>query len=147
MSAYSFFGTFTPKLDDKGRLAVPAKLREAFGRGLVMTRGQERCLYVFPAASFDELLQRIRALPLTSKQARDFQRVFLSGAHDETPDKQHRVMIPAVLREYAGLSRQLTVIGVGDRVEIWDSDKWEQALTSSEDTYSEISEEVFPGIF
>lgn len=147
MSAFSFFGTFTPKLDDKGRLVVPAKLREAFARGLVITRGQERCLYVFSATSFDALLERIRALPLTSKQAREFQRVFLAGAHAETPDKQHRVTVPQLLREYAALERDLTVIGVGDRVEIWDSQKWESVLTASEESYSEISEEVFPGIF
>lgn len=147
MSAVNFFGTYTPKLDDKGRLVVPAKLREAFNRGLVITRGQERCLYVFPAASFDALLERIRALPLTSKQAREFQRVFLAGAHDETPDKQHRVTIPGLLREYASLDKELTVIGVGDRVEIWDSQKWQEVLAASEEHYSDISEEVFPGIF
>lgn len=147
MSAINFFGTFTPKLDDKARLIVPAKLRDAFARGLVITRGQERCLYVFPAASFDALLDRIRALPLTSKQAREFQRVFLAGAHAETPDKQHRVTIPALLREYASLQRDLTVIGVGDRVEIWDSQKWEAVLADSEASYSDISEEVFPGVF
>ena len=89
-----FLGTHAPRLDDKGRLILPAKFREQLEKGVVVTRGQERCLYVFPAAEFERLAEQLRQAPVTSKQARDYLRVFLSGASDEIPDKQGRITIP-----------------------------------------------------
>jgi len=83
-----FLGTYTPRLDDKGRLILPAKFRGQLAPGLVVTRGQERCLFVFPTSEFRRIHEQIRTAPVTSKQARDYLRVFLSGAHDEIPDKQ-----------------------------------------------------------
>ena len=100
-----FLGTFSPKLDEKSRLILPAKFRDELADGLVVTRGQERCLYVFSREEFESMHDRIRSAPITSKLSRDYLRVFLSGAHDETPDKQHRITLPASLREYAGLDR------------------------------------------
>ena len=97
-----FLGTHSPRLDDKGRLFLPAKFRERMADGLVVTRGQERCLYVFPMDEFLKVTQQMQAAPTTSKAVRDFTRVFLSGASDEVPDKQGRVTIPANLRAYAG---------------------------------------------
>ncbi|MDO4241380.1 MAG: division/cell wall cluster transcriptional repressor MraZ [Microbacteriaceae bacterium] len=142
-----FLGTFYPKLDDKGRLILPAKFRDAFSDGLVITRGQERCLYVYSATEFQSLHDRIRNAPTTSKQVRDYMRVFLSGAHDETPDRQNRVTIPQTLRSYAGLDRELAVIGSGSRAEIWDAAAWQQYLTAQEQNFSDIAEEVIPGLF
>lgn len=142
-----FLGTFTPKLDDKGRLILPAKFRDELSAGLVVTRGQERCLYVFSEAEFAQMHERIRQAPITSKQGRDYLRVFLSGAHAETPDKQHRVTIPAALREYAGLDRDLAVIGAGSRAEIWDAESWQTYLSAQEAAFSDIEEEVIPGMF
>jgi MraZ protein len=142
-----FLGTYAPKLDDKGRVILPAKFREELSTGIVMTRGQERCLYVFTTLEFDAVHQKIRQAPITSKEGRDFLRVFLSGASAETPDKQNRVTIPANLRAYAGLDRDLTVIGVGDRVEIWDTAVWESYLTEQESSFANVTEEVIPGIF
>ncbi|QIK64434.1 division/cell wall cluster transcriptional repressor MraZ [Leucobacter viscericola] len=142
-----FLGTFTPRLDDKGRLILPAKFRDELSDGLVITRGQERCLYVFSEAEFASMHERIRQAPVTSKQARDYLRVFLSGAHPETPDKQSRVTIPAGLREYAGLDRELAVIGAGSRAEIWDAEAWQAYLTAQESAFSDIEEEVIPGMF
>jgi MraZ protein len=142
-----FLGTYAPKLDDKGRVILPAKFREELSTGIVMTRGQERCLYVFTTREFDVVHQKIRQAPITSKEGRDFLRVFLSGASAETPDKQNRVTIPANLRAYAGLDRDLTVIGVGDRVEIWDTAVWESYLTEQESSFANVTEEVIPGIF
>jgi len=142
-----FLGTFTPRLDDKGRLILPSKFRDELAEGLVMTRGQERCLYVFSEREFEDMHDRIRQAPVTSKQARDYLRVFLSGAHPETPDKQHRVTIPAGLREYAGLDRELAVIGAGSRAEIWDAEAWQTYLHEQESAFSEIEEEVIPGMF
>lgn len=140
-------GTHTPKLDDKNRLILPAKFRLELEGGVVVTRGQERCLYLFSAAEFETVHQKIRQAPVTSKQARDYLRVFLSGASDEVPDKQGRVTLPAMLREYAGISRELVVIGVGSRAEIWDAASWQSYLALQEDSFSNISEEVIPGIF
>ena len=142
-----FLGTHNPKLDDKGRIILPAKFRHELAEGLVVTRGQEKCLYVFSASEFAELHEKIRQAPVTSKSARDFLRVFLSGASDETPDSQNRVTVPMALREYAGLSKDLTVIGAGNRVEIWDTTAWDNYLAQHEESFSNTTEEVIPGLF
>ena len=142
-----FLGTHTPRLDDKGRLILPAKFRDQMDEGVVITRGQERCLYVFPAAEFERLAGQLRQAPVTSKQARDYLRVFLSGASDEAVDRQGRVTIPPVLRSYAGLDRDCTVIGAGERVEIWAAEAWEAYLAEQEQAFAEQAEEVVPGLF
>lgn len=142
-----FLGTFTPKLDEKGRLILPAKFRDELADGLVITRGQERCLYVFSETEFSQMHDRLREAPITSKQGRDYLRVFLSGAHAEAPDKQGRVTVPPALREYAGLDRDLAVIGAGSRAEIWDAGAWQRYLEEQESAFAEIEEEVIPGMF
>jgi MraZ protein len=142
-----FLGTYAPKLDDKGRIILPAKFWDELEAGIVITRGQERCLYVFSVREFEELHDKIRQAPVTSKQARDFLRLFLSGAGSEVPDKQHRVTIPSALRTYAGLDRNLTVIGAGNRAEIWDTEAWETYYADQESKFAEITEEVIPGLF
>ena len=142
-----FLGTHSPRLDDKGRLILPAKFREQLETGVVVTRGQERCLYVFPMTEFERLADQLRQAPVTSKQARDYLRVFLSGASDEVPDKQGRITIPPALRTYAGLERDLAVIGAGQRVEIWDAAAWEAYLARQEEVFAEQAEEVVPGLF
>lgn len=142
-----FLGTYTPKLDDKGRVILPAKFRTELEGGVVIARGQERCLYVFSTREFEELHEKIRLAPVTSKQARDYLRLFLSGANSEVPDSQHRVSIPAALRNYAGLGKDLTVIGVGNRAEIWDTASWESYYAEQETQFAETTEEVIPGLF
>src|SRR5690606_18891134 len=124
---------------DKGRLILPAKFRAQLAGGLVMTRGQERCLFVFPVEEFRRMHDQLRQAPLTSKQARDYLRVFLSGASDELPDKQGRISIPALLRTYAGLDRDVAVIGTGSRVEIWDAAAWDTYLAEQEHGYAETA--------
>lgn len=141
-----FLGTHTPRLDDKGRLFLPAKFRDKLAGGLVMTRGQERCLYVFPMEEFVKVTQKFQEAPTSSKAARDYMRVFLSGASDEIPDKQGRVTVPSGLREYAGLDRDCTVIGAGSRVEVWDTAAWNDYLASTEQAFADQSEEVIPGL-
>ncbi|GAA4423770.1 division/cell wall cluster transcriptional repressor MraZ [Georgenia halophila] len=142
-----FLGTHAPRLDDKGRLILPAKFREQLAAGIVLTRGQERCLYAFPMREFEEMHARLRQAPVTSKQARDYLRVFLSGAADDLPDKQGRITIPLQLRQYAGLERELAVIGAGTRIEIWDAGAWESYLAEQEQAFAETAEEVVPGLF
>ncbi|QAY62333.1 transcriptional regulator MraZ [Xylanimonas allomyrinae] len=139
-------GTYTPKLDEKGRLILPAKFRARLAPGLVMTRGQERCLFLLPMDEFGRMYEQVRQAPVTSRQARDYLRVLLSGASDEVPDKQGRVSIPPVLREYAGLDREVAVIGAGTRVEVWDRVAWESYLAAQESAYSETAEQIFPDL-
>lgn len=140
-------GTHAPKLDDKGRLFLPAKFRDELQAGLVITRGQENCLYVFSAAEFQAVHDKIRQAPVTSVDARNYLRVFLSGASDELPDKQGRVTIPAALRQYAGLDKDLVVIGVGSRAEIWNAAAWNEYLSKQETAFANVAEEVIPGLF
>lgn len=142
-----FLGTYNPKLDDKGRIILPAKFRDELAQGMVMTRGQEHCVYVFSQREFESLHDKIREAPVTSKQARDYLRVFLSGASAETADKQNRVTIPPALRTYAGLDRDLVVIGAGSRAEIWDAEAWETYLAEQEAAFADTAEEVIPGLF
>ena len=111
----------------------------------MITKGQERCLYVFPGAEFSRIAAQLREQPVTHKAARAYGRVFFASAHDEVPDKQGRVTIPGHLRDYAALDRELVVIGASTRVEIWDKQSWEQYLSASEDDFADIEEGVLPG--
>jgi len=142
-----FLGTHSPRLDEKGRLILPAKFRDELAEGLVITKGQERCLFVFPMAEFTQIAEQRRAAPMTHKAARAYTRVFFASASDEVPDKQGRITIPPHLREYAGLTRDCVVIGASTRVEIWDSQAWDTYLSESEEAFSDIEEEVLPGVF
>ncbi|XCB30341.1 division/cell wall cluster transcriptional repressor MraZ [Arcanobacterium hippocoleae] len=142
-----FLGTYEPKLDEKGRIILPAKFRDQLAGGLVITRGQERCLYVFPTAAFADVLAKLQQAPMTSKEARAYTRIFLSGANDQIPDKQGRVTVPALLRSYADLHKDLVVIGTGDRVEIWDQAAWNTYLSSNEDEFADREDELVPGVF
>jgi MraZ protein len=141
-------GTFIPKLDDKGRVILPAKFRDEFASGLVMTRGQEGCVYVYSQREFEALHARMsEQAPKLGKQGRDYLRMFLSGAAQEIPDKQFRVTVPPMLREYAGLDRDLTVIGAGTRAEIWDTATWATYSQAAEADFSDTDGEVIAGLF
>ncbi len=142
-----FLGTHEPKLDEKGRLILPARFRDELSEGLVITKGQERCLYVFPANEFSLITERLRQAPVTEKKSRDYLRVMFAGAHDEVPDNQGRVTIPAGLRTYASLEKNCVVIGANTRLEIWDSTTWNAYLSDREKTFADVSEEVLPGLF
>ena len=141
-----FLGTHTPRLDEKGRLFLPAKYREELAPGLVLTKGQERCLYVFPESEFGRIAEALRTAPVAAKAVRDYSRVFFASASDEIPDKQGRITIPPALRDYAALQRDCVVIGANTRLEIWDSAAWDAYLGQQEDEFSEASEEVLPGV-
>lgn len=141
-----FLGTHTPHLDEKNRLVLPSRFREALVDGLVLTRGQERCLYGYPVAVFARAHEQLRAAPLSSRQARDVSRVLLSGASDEVPDRQGRITVPPALRRYAGLGRECTVIGAGERIEVWATPAWEDYLAEAEERFATATEEVLPGL-
>lgn len=141
-----FLGTYEPKLDDKGRLILPAKYRDQLAEGLVITRGQEHCLYVFKAEDFMQMQEEARKAPLSNREARNYLRVFLSGAVDQEPDRQGRISVPANLRTYAGLERDLAVIGAGNRVEIWNLESWNSFLEEQEAAFAERDDEIIPGV-
>ena len=141
-----FFGTYTPKVDDKGRLFLPAKFRDQLAEGLVVTRGQERCLTVWSMQDFAGMTDRLREAPVTNKGARDYVRMLFAAASQEVPDKQGRISIPSVLREYASLGKEVMVIGAMNRIEIWDPTAWAAYSEEQEQKFSELSDEVFPGI-
>src|SRR5699024_11735737 len=139
-----FLGTYTPRLDEKSRLILPAKFRDELSDGLVLTRGQERCVYVFSMEEFQRVHAQMREAPLSSRQARDYIRVFLSGASDEKPDKQGRITIPAPIRDYAGLDRDVAVIGAGTRAEIWAQSSWNESFYEQELAFSDAINEFIP---
>ncbi|WP_017591186.1 division/cell wall cluster transcriptional repressor MraZ [Nocardiopsis potens] len=140
-----FLGTHSPRLDAKGRLFLPAKYRDELSGGLVVTKGQERCLYVFPLEEFRRVTENLRSAPVTAKAVRDYSRVLFAGASDEVPDKQGRITLPPALRSYAGLERDCVVIGADTRLEIWDAAAWAQYESEQEQVFAELSEEVLPG--
>lgn len=142
-----FLGTHTPRLDDKGRLAMPARFRGDLEGGLVITKGQERCLYAFPIAEFTRLTELLRVAPMTDRRVRNYSRVFFASASNEIPDSQGRITVPPMLRSYAGLEKECVVIGANTRVEIWDAAAWAQYLEGTEQDFSDAEEEVLPGLF
>ena len=141
-----FLGTHTPRLDDKGRVVLPAKFREGLSGGVVLTKGQDRSIVVWPADEFAAYSAKLNEASRSDARVRAYLRVLFSGASDEMPDKQGRVSVPQILRDYAGLDRDVVVVGNGTTVEIWDASAWESYLANQEDAYSDISEEVVPGI-
>lgn len=135
-----FLGTHTPRLDDKGRLFLPAKFRDELSEGLVITRGQERCLYVFAASQFRAFTAGLDTGSVTNRRNRDFMRMLFAGASAETADRQGRVTLPPLLRDYAGLDRDCVVIGAFTRVEIWDAASWQRYSDEQEDVFANWSE-------
>ncbi|WEV53703.1 division/cell wall cluster transcriptional repressor MraZ [Bifidobacterium sp. ESL0704] len=139
-------GTYTPKIDRKGRMALPAKMRAQLGAGMVMARGQEKCVYLLPQNEFRRITARIQRASMGNKATRSYLRVFLSGAVESEPDKQGRVLVPQTLRSYAGLGDDIVVIGVGTRAEIWNKESWDAYLADQEEGYSDIADDVLPAM-
>jgi MraZ protein len=139
-----FLGTHTPKLDEKGRLILPAKFREPLTTGLVMTKGQERCVVIWPNEQFDEYAESLRQRSQNNEKVRAYTRVFFSSAFDDSADKQGRITIPAPLREWAGLDRDLVVVGADTRIEVWATVAWSQYLEAQEPGFAALDEDVLP---
>ena len=141
-----FLGTHAPRLDEKGRLVLPARFREQLAAGLVLTRGQDRSLVVWPTAEFTAYAERLGEASRSDARVRAYLRVLFSGASDEIPDRQGRITVPPGLRDYAGLDREVIVVGNGTTAEIWDAETWNTYLASQEDNFSGLNEEVIPGV-
>ena len=124
-----FMGEYNHSIDLKGRVIVPSKFREILGDHFVVTKGLDGCLWVFPDEEWEEFSGKLRELPVANKDARKFARFFLAGATDAETDKQGRILLPQVLREFAGLDKDVTLVGAASRVEIWDRKLWETNST------------------
>ncbi len=142
-----FLGTYAPRLDDKGRVALPAKYREVLADGVVITPGQEHCLFVFSRDGFAERFASLLAAPVGSRKARDATRLLAAAAHDDVPDKQGRVTLPAALRHYAGLDRDLVVVGAMSRLEIWEPAAWAAYQSANEADFASLDEGVLDDLF
>lgn len=121
-----FMGEYTHTIDEKGRLIIPAKLREELGKKFVITKGLDGCLFVYNEKEWTVFEEKLKTLPLTNKEARFFVRFFLAGASEAETDKQGRILVPENLREHAGLTKDTVLVGVGSRVEIWSKENYEK---------------------
>lgn len=135
-------GEFQHSVDEKGRLIMPAKFREALGLSFVVTKGLDNCLFVYPKSEWQQLEAKLKTLPLTNASARQFVRFFFSGANECELDKQGRVLLPPNLREYAKLERDCVVIGVSNRVEIWSKTEWESYSQKADESFEEIAQQI-----
>ncbi|MGI9667991.1 MAG: division/cell wall cluster transcriptional repressor MraZ [Acidimicrobiia bacterium] len=135
-----FLGEYSHSLDEKGRVVMPSKFRVGLAGGCVLTKGQERCLYVFPTDRWDEEASQVLKLPRTDRRARNYSRSFFASASDQALDRSGRCQVPEPLRQYAGLTKDVTVVGVADRIEIWDTETWQTIATEADDYYADIEE-------
>ena len=137
-----FIGEYEHTLDTKGRIIIPSKFRESLGDTFVITKGLDTCLFVYSMEEWNIIQDKLKALPLTNRDARAFVRFFFSGASECSLDKQGRVLIPENLRDHAGLTKEAIIIGVSTRLEIWDSKKWDQYLNEDNLSYENIAEKM-----
>ena len=136
-------GEFHHNIDDKGRLIIPSKFRYELGEKFVITRGLEKCLFVYSLTEWEKIVKRLRSLPFTNKDARNFTRFFLSGAAECEFDKQGRINITSPLVRYADLIKECVIIGANDRLEIWSEDSWCNFFEENEDSLADIAENLF----
>lgn len=135
-------GEYKHTVDPKGRVAIPAKFREKFTAGAIVTRGLDRCLFIFSKSEWEILAQKIISLPLAQADSRAFARLMLAGATDVELDVQGRILIPDSLRSYANVKKQVVVTGMYTRVELWDMDAWEAYKKKTEGAADEIAEKL-----
>ena len=136
-------GEYHHTIDDKGRLILSAKFRDDLGDSFVITRGLETCLFVYPMKEWEKITKRLNTLPFTKKNARSFSRFILSGATVTEFDRQGRINITSPLISYADIKKECVIIGVGDRLEVWASEKWNEFYDNNKDAMSEIAEDLF----
>lgn len=137
-----FMGEYNHTIDVKGRLIIPAKFRETLGDKFIVTKGLDGCLFVYPKNEWSLFEDKLKVLPLTNKDARQFTRFFLAGAAACEVDKQGRILLPQVLRDFAQLEKEVVLIGVANRVEIWSKINWEQSMSTYNDDMNEIAEKM-----
>lgn len=138
-----FMGEFHHNIDEKGRLIIPSKFRYELGEKFIVTRGLENCLFVYPMNDWNNIINKLKELPFTSKDARTFMRMFLSGATECEIDRNGRINISSSLINYASLEKECVIIGVNDRLEIWSNDKFDEFFNTNIDNFSDIAENLF----
>lgn len=136
-----FIGQYEHSLDEKNRLFIPAKFRHG-QQEFIVTRGLESCLFLFTKETWQQITEKLNALPLTKPEARSFIRLFASGAQDCDVDDQGRILVPKILKEYAVIGKKVTVIGVMNRIEIWDTQKWNKFYKTTKPKYEHIAEKL-----
>ena len=139
---YMFIGEYLHSLDLKGRVIIPSKFREDLGGDFIMTKGLDNCLFVYPKTEWDSFESKLKQLPITSKDARAFVRVFFAGASECELDKQGRVTIPQNLREHGKIDKDIVIIGVSTRLEIWGKEEWENYNETSDLSYDDMAERM-----
>ncbi|MEK9180058.1 MAG: division/cell wall cluster transcriptional repressor MraZ [Patescibacteria group bacterium] len=135
-------GEYQHNLDQKGRVAMPAKFKEKLAAGAIITRGIDECLFVFASKEWDELAKKLVSLPLAQANSRAFVRLMLAGAMDVSLDGQSRILVPDYLRKYAGLNKKVIIAGLYNRVEIWDASRWNEYKKKTEGASEEIAEKL-----
>lgn len=141
-----YMGEYHHTIDDKGRLIIPSKLRNELGSSVVLTRGLEKCLFLYKKADWESLVAKLKTLPFTKKDVRMFTRFFFSGATECSFDSQGRISITSPLISYADILKDCVVIGVSDRIEIWAKEEWEKFLDENNDKLEDTAEKLFEGI-
>jgi MraZ protein len=137
-----FLGEYQHSVDAKGRLIIPAKFRDGLGERFIATRGLENCLFVFPTTEFEALADKLRQLPMASGAAREFTRLLFSGASECELDPQGRILLPANLRTYAAIEKDVVLVGVSSRVEIWSASRWEEYCAKAESSFADTAEKL-----
>lgn len=137
-----FMGEYNHTIDAKGRLIIPSKFRESLGEEFVITKGLDGCLFVYDNQEWNAFEEKLRALPLSRKDNRQFARFFLAGAAEVEVDKQGRILIPSNLREFAGLLKDVVLVGVASRVEIWSKEKWDSLQEEDDEAVEDIAERM-----
>jgi len=141
-----FYGEFEHALDRKGRIIIPSKFRDALKEHYVerffITRGLDKCLFMFAEDEWRLQEQKFKAMSFTKSEFRRFNRIYFSGSSDLTPDKQGRILIPTYLKEYAGIKKDVFIIGVSNRIEIWGRESWKEYYQISKDTFEEVAEKL-----
>lgn len=140
-------GEYHHNIDDKGRLTIPSKFREEIGEKFIVTRGLDNCLFVYSLVEWEKIVSKLKTLPFTKKDARTFTRFFLSGATLCEFDRQGRINLANSLISYAGIQKECAIIGVNDRLEIWELDKFNNLMEENTDSLSDIAENLFEGEF
>ncbi len=134
-----FMGEYNHTIDAKGRLIVPAKFREILGDNFIVTKGLDGCLFVYPNDEWTRFEEKLKSLPLTNKNARQFTRFFLAGAAACEVDKQGRILLPQVLREFASLEKDVVLVGVASRIEIWSRERWDESMNTYDGDMDEVA--------
>ena len=137
-----FMGEYNHTIDAKGRLIVPAKFREILGDNFIVTKGLDGCLFVYPNDEWTRFEEKLKSLPLTNKNARQFTRFFLAGAAACEVDKQGRILLPQVLREFASLEKDVVLVGVASRIEIWSRERWDESMNTYDGDMDEVAENM-----